>query len=155
IGAQYGTLVGDLSITHLEYRRAKEKRLPVLAFIRGDRKMQRENGTAALVAEVETDGFKYKRFGNVIELQREVRAALVKLLRDRFHISPSSNENEIAEQTIEATSSFESQRLDRLGWKDLDLKLARVLISRAEQRDPEGILRRGLEGRRDAARPCV
>jgi hypothetical protein len=29
VAAQYGTLVGKLSITHAEYRRSKEKKLPV------------------------------------------------------------------------------------------------------------------------------
>jgi hypothetical protein len=34
----------------------------------------------------------------------ELRAALVKLLKDQFGIAPSSDENEVAQQTIEATS---------------------------------------------------
>lgn len=33
IAAQYGTLVGKLSITHAEYRHAKKKKLPVLALL--------------------------------------------------------------------------------------------------------------------------
>ena len=107
VGTQYGTPVGDLSITHLEYRQAKENRQPILAFVKGDRQTSREPGTVALLTEIDEDGFKYKRFGNVIELQKEVRAALVKLLLDRFGIAPTSDENEIAEQTIEATSIFD------------------------------------------------
>jgi len=47
VASQYGTLVGRLSITHAEYRRAKEKNLPVLAFIKGDGKAKREEGTVA------------------------------------------------------------------------------------------------------------
>jgi predicted HTH transcriptional regulator len=65
----------------------------------------------------------------VIELQKEVRAALVKLLKDRFGISPTSDENQIAEQTIEATSPFESQPLARLRWQDLDREVLRRLIA--------------------------
>jgi predicted HTH transcriptional regulator len=137
VGIQYGTLMGGLSITHAEYRRAKEKELPVLAFIKGDRHVKREKGTAALLAEIDTDGLKYKRFGNVIELQKEVRAALVKLLRDRFRIAPTSDENEIAEQTIEATSAFESRPLDRIRWRDLDHDIVRRLIAAAEHRRPD------------------
>lgn len=68
VASQCGTLVGKLSITHLEYRRAKEKKLPILAFIKGDRKMKREDGAEALLKELDDDGLKYKRFGNVIEL---------------------------------------------------------------------------------------
>jgi predicted HTH transcriptional regulator len=135
VGVEYGTPVGELSITHAEYRRAKKRKLPVLAFIKGDRSVKREEGTTKLLAELDADGPKYKRFGNVIELQKEVRAALVKLLKDRFGISPTSDENQIAEQTIEATSSFESQPLARLRWQDLDHDVLRRLIAAAENRD--------------------
>jgi predicted HTH transcriptional regulator len=134
VAAQYGTVAGGVSITHAEYRRAKEKGLPVLAFIKGDRKVTREAGTEALLRELDADGPKYKRFGNVIELQREVRAALVKLLKDPFGLVPSSDENEIAAQTIEATSPFESQPLTRLRWANLDHEVARRLIAAAEGR---------------------
>lgn len=135
VGIEYGTPVDGLSITHAEYRRAKKKKLPVLAFIKGDRNIKREDGTAKLLAELDADGPKYKRFGNVIELQKEVRTALVKLLKDRFGIAPTSDENQIAEQTIEATSSFESQPLARLRWQDLDHDVLRRLIAVAENRD--------------------
>jgi predicted HTH transcriptional regulator len=135
VAAQYGTLVGKLSITHAEYRRAKEKKLPVLAFIKGDRKVKREDGTEVLLKELDDDGPKYKRFGNVIELQKEVRAALVKLLKEQFGIAPSSDENEVAQQTIEATSIFESQPLTRLRWSELDHEVIRQLIAAAEGRD--------------------
>ncbi len=139
VGVQYGNLVGALSITHAEYRHAKTKGLPVLAFIKGERKLKREDGTAELLAELDADGPKYKRFGNVIELQKEVRAALLKLLLDRFGIAPTTDENLIAEQTIEATSAFESQSLTRVRWQDLDQDVARRLVAAAEQRKPEEI----------------
>jgi ATP-dependent DNA helicase RecG len=139
VAAQYGTRIGDLSITHTEYQCAKEAQLPILAFIKGDRGLKREEGTVALLKELEADGFKYKRFGNVIELQKEVRAALVKLLKERFGIIPSTDENEIARQTIEATSSFESQLLKRLSWKQLDHQVARRMIAAAEARRAEKI----------------
>jgi predicted HTH transcriptional regulator len=137
VAAQYGTVFGNLSMTHAEYRRAKEKKLPVLAFIKGDRKAKREEGTEAFLKELDDDGPKYKRFGNVVELQKEVRAALVKLLKEQFAITPSSDENEIAQQTIEATSAFESQPLTRLQWSDLDREVVRRLIAAAEGRAAE------------------
>ena len=137
VGVEYGTIVGDLSITHAEYRRAKEARLPILAFIKGDRRAKREEGTAKLLAELDTHGLKYKRFGNVIELQKEVRAALVKLLQKQYGISPTSDEDKIAEQTIEATSGFESQPLTRLRWQDLDNEVLRTLLATAENRNDE------------------
>lgn len=153
IGIQYGTMVNALSITHAEYRSAKAKKLPVLAFIKGERSVKREEGTAALLAELDADGPKYKRFNNVIELQKEVRAALVRLLHDQFGIVPTSDENQIAEQTIEATSSFESQSLSRIRWENLDFDVIRRLITAAEGKVPAdlssddlqtGALMRGL-----------
>ena len=153
VGTEYGTVGGDISITHAEYRRAKEKALPVLAFIKGDGKVKREDGTTALLAELGKDGFKYKRLGNVIELQKEVRAALVKLLEERFFLAPSSDEDKIAEQTIDATSSFETKLFQQVSWKDLDHDLLRALLAVAEKKPagefgPEdlqaGALLRGL-----------
>jgi predicted HTH transcriptional regulator len=156
VGLSYGTRIGDLSITHLEYRRAKERKLPVLAFIMGSSSVEREPGTEDLLRELGTDGFKYKRVDDVVELQREVRAALVSLLTRFFGVAPSSDEDRIAQQTIEATSTFESQRLARLGWDGLDWTLLRRLIAAAEQREPaslseedllQGALVRGLAWR--------
>ena len=144
VGSEYGSCVRGLSITHAEYRRAKARKLPLLAFIKGDRSMKREEGTDALLKELDTDGFKYKRFGNVIELQKEVRAALLKLLRDRFNIAPSSDENAIAVQNIEATSAFESQPLARVRWRDLDHGVVRQLVATAEERQPGELSARDL-----------
>ena len=135
VGSEYGSRVNGISITHAEYRHAKTRKLPVLAFIKGDRGLKREEGTDTLLKELETDGFKYKRFGNVIELQREVRAALVKLLRDRFGVAPTSDEEEISRQTIEATSPFESRPIDRIRWVDLNHDVARRLIAAADERE--------------------
>ncbi|MHB9023053.1 MAG: hypothetical protein ACYC7E_02605 [Armatimonadota bacterium] len=123
-----------MSITHAEYRRAKDTSLPVLAFITGERHVKREEGTTAFLAELDADGPKYKRFGNIIELQKEVRAALVRLLQDRFGIAPTTDENTIAAQTIEATSPFESQPLTRVRWHDVDQAVARQLVAAAERK---------------------
>jgi len=136
VAIQYGTRIGDLSITQAEYRQAREHRMPILAFIKGERSVKREEETEAFLKELDADGFKYKRFGNVIELQKEVRAALVKLLQDQFGIAPTSDENEIAEQTIEATSTFESQPLTRILWSDLDHDVAGRLVAVAEGKKP-------------------
>ena len=140
VGQQYGDPVDGLAMTHREYRRAKESQLPVLAFIKGERSLEREPGTVAFLKEVEADAPKYKRFRNVIELQKEVRAALVKLMKERFGITPSTDENEIAQQTIEATSSFEAQPMTRMEWEDLDHAVARRLVAAAEGRDPAQLM---------------
>ena len=60
---------------------------------------------------------------------------LEKLLKEQFGIAPSSDENEVAQQTIEATSTFESQPLTRLRWSELDHEVIRQLIAAAEGRD--------------------
>ena len=56
-------------------------------------------------------------------------------MQDEFGIAPSSDEDKIAQQTIEATSSFESQPLSRLRWQDLDHEVLRRLIAAAENRN--------------------
>lgn len=140
VGVQYGTTTGELSITHTEYRHAKQRGLPILAFIKGERTVKRESDTDVLLKELEADDFKYKRFGNVIELQKEVRAALVRLLQERFGIVPTSDENLIADQTIEATSKFESQPLMRIRWEDLNHDMARRLVGAAEGRNIDELL---------------
>jgi predicted HTH transcriptional regulator len=110
VAIQYGSLVGDISITHAEYRRAKENKLPVLTFIKGDRGVRREAGTDALLKELDADGTKYKCFGNVIELQKEVCASLVKLLKEQFRIVPSSDENAYFHRIEERGSGFRRMR---------------------------------------------
>jgi len=132
IWKEYGNPTNGLSITHLEYRRAKENGIPVLAFIRGPANLKREDGTESLLAELKDDNFKRKRFGNVIELQKEVRSALVKLLGERFGVMPTSDEDEIAENTIEATSPFESQLLRHIPLAELDITMGRALIEAAK-----------------------
>lgn len=134
---QYGAPVGNLSITHREYRRAKGLKLPLLVFIKGELNAKREPGTDSLLKEISADGIKYKRFGNVIELQREVRAALAKLLEEQFGIESSTDEDEIAEQTIQATSTFESQPMKRIVWKDLEHDVIRRLLAVADGKKPE------------------
>ncbi len=145
IGTEYGHKVNGLSITHQEYRRAKEKNVPVLAFIRGPSALAREAGTKTLLEELKADNFKRKRFGNIIELQKEVRAALVKLLDRQFGVSPTSDENEIADHTIEATSTFESQHLKHVPVTELDLDVGRELIlSTREESEPDTLSERDI-----------
>lgn len=145
IGTEYGHEVNGLSITHQEYRRATEKNVPVLAFIRGPSALAREAGTKTLLEELKADNFKRKRFGNIIELQKEVRAALVKLLDRQFGVSPTSDENEIADHTIEATSTFESQHLKHVPVTELDLDVGRELIlSTREESEPDALSERDI-----------
>jgi len=140
IWKEYGNPTNGLSITHREYRRAKENGIPILAFIRGPANLKREDGTESLLAELKDDNFKRKRFGNVIELQKEVRSALVKLLGERFGVMPTSDEDEIAENTIEATSTFESQLLRHVPLAELDISVGRALIEAAKDGNEAEVL---------------
>jgi len=136
---EYGQTEALLSITHHEYLHAKQKGLPVLIYIKGPAELKREEGTEKFFKEIKLDGYKYKRFGNYLELQRELRSSLIKLLKEKYNIEPSSDENEIAEQTIQATSEFETKILKRLRWEDLNHEVAKKLVEVAEGKSPEGL----------------
>ena len=132
IGNQYGYAEGDLSITHLEYRRAKSLGLPCFVFIKGNDDKKREPEVREkLLKEVRKDKVKYKRFTNYRDLQTELRGALVKQLKVDEGISPTSDENEIADATIETASNF-GKGLTTVGWSDLDAKLVKQLVQQAE-----------------------
>ncbi|MCI0533980.1 MAG: DUF4062 domain-containing protein [Verrucomicrobiales bacterium] len=139
IWKEYGHAIDGISITRQEYRLARSKGLPVLTFIKGDGSVQREQGTSDFIKEIGKDGLKYKRFGNLLELLREVRVALLKILKERFAIEPTSDENEIAEQTITATSDFELQALKRLRWEELDHETARKMVANVQQKEVRDI----------------
>lgn len=135
MGKEYGNYSGTLSVTHQEYRRAKKQGKPILIFIKGASDDGRDKDMQKWMKEIHEDKFKYKRFGNILELQREVRAALLKLLKDRYGIIPSSDEEKIAGQTIEAVSPFEARAIKRLKWQNLDQVLAKRLAARTERKD--------------------
>ena len=110
-----------------------------LVFIKGDDDSARDSGTQAWLKEIRTDNFKYTRFGNILDLQKKVRASLLKLLHDRFNLIPSTEEETISEQTLEAVSPFESQAIKRLKWHNLDQRLARRMTAQAEGKSEDGL----------------
>ncbi len=129
---EYGYEIKGTSITHMEYQRAKKEKLPCLVFIKGNNEKARSDGVRdKLLKETRADGLKYKRFDNYRDLQKEVRAALVKLLKKDHGLQPTSDETEAAEQTIERASDFGKQRHD-LPWTKLNYTLAKQLVSKAE-----------------------
>jgi ATP-dependent DNA helicase RecG len=128
---EYGYEIKGVSITHMEYERAKKKKLPQLVFIKGNNEKARSDGVRdKLLKEIRDDGLKYKRFDNYRDLQKEVRAALVKLLKNEHGLQPTSDETEAAEQTIERASDFGKQRHD-LPWAKLNYALAKQLVTAA------------------------
>lgn len=134
-----GDLVGSVAITRREYREARKKKLPILVYIKGPAELKREAATEEFLTEIKSDGFKYKRFRHVVELQEEIRTSLLKLLKEKFNLEPTSEENEIAEQTIKATSTFETQPLKRLCWGDLDHRVTRTLLARTDGAGPKSV----------------
>jgi ATP-dependent DNA helicase RecG len=121
INREYGMPHGDLSATHHEYRHAQVRKLPTLVFVKGSEDRTRAPRTREFFAEIKKDGYTYKRFVDRLDLRVEVRAAIIKLLKEDFNLSPSANEARSGEETLEATSSFESRMTDA-SIKDLDIQ---------------------------------
>ena len=132
IGNEYGNIHNGISIIHHEYNKAQELGLSTLVYLKGDDTKREKDLKDNLLKAIKNDGYKYKRFKNYKELQSEVRASLVKILKKEFKIIPSEDENIVAEQTIEATSSFGVKKIN-LCWKELNFDLARQLVQGAEK----------------------
>jgi predicted HTH transcriptional regulator len=121
INREYGRPQGDLSATHHEYRHAQIHKLPTLVFVKGSDDHTREPRTREFFAEIKKDHYTYKRFVDRLDLRVEVRAAIIKLLKEDFNLSPSANEAKSGAETLEASSSFESRMTDA-SIKDLDIQ---------------------------------
>jgi len=90
IGDRYGrTTKSGFSITHQEYRQAKESGLSILVFIRGSRDTGREDKVKDFIKEIRDDDYKYKRFTLIDQLQNEARDALHKVLKEKHSIEPT------------------------------------------------------------------
>ena len=134
IWKEYGHIVDALSITHHEYQHAKKRKLPIFIYVKGPSELKREDGVNELLKEIRKDDLKYKRFNIFIDLQHEIRSSLLKFLKSERGVSPSSDENETAEQTIDATSDFEIQKVQRMTWDYLNIDLARKFVAIAEMK---------------------
>lgn len=130
INREYGTPYGDLSATHHEYRHAQLRKLPTLVFVKSNDDHAREQRTRDFFDETKKDGYTYKRFVDRLDLRAEVRAALRKLLKDDFNLSPTINETRSGNETLEAASTFESQMTDA-SIKELDSQLINLWIKDA------------------------
>lgn len=141
----YGYEIKGTSITHMEYQRAKKKKLPRLVFIKGTSEKARSDGVRdKLLKETRADGLKYKRFDNYRDLQKEVRAALVKLLKKERGLQPTSDETEAAEQTIERASDFGKQ-LHHLPLSKLNYTLSKQLVATAANISPSKLKKTDVE----------
>ena len=129
LAKEYGDLVGYLSATHHEYRRALEHRLPTLICILGDSKLKREDALKEFLKEIKADNHTYSRFQSIEELQKICRDRLVKHIRENYHLEPTREEENMGLQTIQLASHFERQRLPEPNMNDLNVGLIRALVS--------------------------
>ncbi len=133
IGFQYGRKGPDgLSATHREYLEAKRLGLPTYFFIKGDNSQdtRRDADLSALFRTIQDEqhGHVYKRFTHYQSLKEGVRSVLLQELQARG-VSPSSEERQIAEQTIAQTSDFDSGIVERVDETHLDNALCREYVS--------------------------
>jgi ATP-dependent DNA helicase RecG len=64
-----------------------------------------------------------------LDLRKEVRDSLLKILSDKHGITPSSEINKSGEETIDATSPFESTQTE-LTPEDLDLVISKIWLEK-------------------------
>lgn len=138
INREYGRLQGSLSATHQEYRHAQKKNLSTLVFVKGKTNGVRETGTQKFFKEIKDDGYTYKRFIDRLDLQPEARKALLRVLKDEYGIIPTEDEVKSGEETLEATSPFESDQTYQ-PWSSMDHTVAKDwLISIGEISEKKG-----------------
>lgn len=137
LGQEYGAKNEDtgLSATHEEYRLAKERGLPILPCVKGDRLFAREPEADDLSEEIKRDGYTYSRFTTLEDLQKVVRERLVEHIETAYDASPTPDDNRDAVQNIAVADLFERQRLDVIEWEELDKDLARRMVAAAEEID--------------------
>ena len=139
IGKEYGASGKALSATHLEYNRAQELGLPTLVCVKGDNEFDREKREKDFFAVVRDTGHIYSRFDTIEELHEVVRKRLIEHIKESYELTPSKEDQAIAEVTLAAASQFDRQRLNR----PLHELQAKHLTSLAKAVDPE--LRKSLK----------
>jgi len=155
LGFEYGT-VGDegLSAAHREYLRARENKMPILIFVRGQSSLDKRRDTELmnLFNQIRDSkkGHTYRRFDNYRDLKEKVRKALLPFLEDRG-ITPDLDEEREFSATLEGASDFDLQLVSRSSLDDLEPELILPLVqeltgvSKVNDRDLlQFLLRRGL-----------
>jgi ATP-dependent DNA helicase RecG len=162
IGSEYGKRFKGLSATHHEYNFAREKRLPILACVRGDRNTKRDSAEADFLRDIREDGYKYHRFNDTRELQGIILKCLMQCIKRDYHVAPSLKDEKSSALTIDAASDFDRQPIVTkpgdnvpvlIGWDDIDLTIAYALAAKSADDVKidfsdvdvrEALLRRGL-----------
>ncbi len=134
LGEKYGDKNANtgLSATHEEYRLAKERGLPILPCVKGNRSFPRKPEAKELFAEIKSDGYTYSRFKTLEDLQKVVRDRLVEHVETTYDASPTADDNRDAAQNIAMADLFERQRLDVVEWEELDKHLGRRMAAAEE-----------------------
>ncbi len=122
---EYGTTVTDLSATHEEYRLAQKLNLPTIILVQGAsaKDKSRQPRTQELFQEIKRDGHTYRRFHDREDLKPKAREALLRVLADEHHLTPSSQEDSDGGHLIESASPFESNTIAGITTDLLDQKL--------------------------------
>lgn len=111
IGKEYGNCSNGKSATHHEYDFAQKNHLPTLVCVKGDSNFKRDEAEENFLKIIMEDGHTYSRFKNNEELHKLVRERLISHIKESYELSPTREDNKIAEGTTAVASSFDRQRL--------------------------------------------
>jgi len=109
-----------VSPTREEYDLARSMGIPSMALVKGRYDDSRDSRTQAFFKRIKADGFTYKRFVDRIDLKQEVASWLRQVLKEERGVEPGPEVGESGAETIEATSTFESDQQSDLAVGDLD-----------------------------------
>ena len=148
VGEKSGFMVDDISITHIEFKRAVELRaagkMKILVFRKNGGEL--EAGAKDLLDDVRASGVKYKKFSKAAQLANEIEIALIRALKDdfnqpsAFHIESKAS----AKQILENASVYENLPTD-CGYSDFDLSIAKRMIASWDGLEQNGLEENGLE----------
>jgi ATP-dependent DNA helicase RecG len=118
----------DVSPTREEYDLARSMGIPAMALVKGKYDDRRDARTQAFVKQIKADKFTYKRFTDRIDLKQEVAKWLRQALKEERGIESSLEAQESGDETIEATSVFESGQQFDIALSDLDRGACKTLF---------------------------
>lgn len=87
LGDEYGHPDGFLSPVHHEYRLAKELKLPIIVFIKGQSDDSKSHKVREMISEIRNDKITYKRFSTNSNLAQEAKRAIEQMMNDEFMLS--------------------------------------------------------------------
>jgi ATP-dependent DNA helicase RecG len=141
VGEKAGSMHGQHSITHAEFRKARElfeaDKMELLVF-RKKVVGSREKGAEALLADVYETGVKYKEYSTFEEFREEFIFAIRALLKGRITPVEASRIARAVKETTELASDFEMQD-STVPLTDFDSSIARRMIAAWDNLDADRI----------------